>query len=116
MSEYVGKNSCSGKKDRIYVSRKGKRKLGYYYALLYMSLRDYIRGYKYDDKRGCKPVPCDEECFKSKVEFVLTLAKWDKAPLWVIKEVEKAVDYVLKHGSLKSEWLKIAKKYIKKRR
>ena len=116
MSEYVGKRSCSAIRDGIYVDRKGKRKLGYYYALLYFSLRDYLRGFKYDDRAKCSIVPCDEDCFEKKVQFVLYLAKKDKAPKDVIMKVAEAVQYVLKHKSLKTEWVTMAKKYIKKLR
>ena len=114
MAEYVGKKSCAYRKEGWYVVRAPKR-LEYYAALLWASLRDYRRRYKYDDLKGCKKVRCGIICFEKKILFI----KNTLAPRYLsgskLKKVQKWCDYVLKYKKLPAEVKKLYKKAIRKR-
>ena len=113
MAEYVGKKSCAYKKEGWYIVRAPK-KLEYYAALIWASLRDYKRGYKYDDRRGCRKVQCGYECLVKKLNFIARMLAPTHLRGAKLKKVLKWVEYALKYKKLHPEAKRIYRKAIRR--
>lgn len=110
MAEYVGRYSCAAKREGWYV-KKAPKSLEYYAALIWASLRDYRRGYKYDDTKGCRKVRCGIECLYKKLRFILLIAKRNVgAKKYAI--VERWVMYAWRYKKLHPEAQRIYRKAI----
>ena len=113
MAEYVGRKSCAARREGWYVVRNPSS-LSYWAALIWASLRDYRRGYKYDDTQNCKKVPCGIDCLEAKINFIRNILAPRLLSGKKLKKVQKWCDYVLKHKKLPAEVKRLYKKAIKK--
>lgn len=117
MPIYQGHNSCYAKREGIYVKRvrkPGIDTLAEAAAILKLVLRDYRRGWTYDDDCGCCIIPMDLELFKRRARYVVTLAHKHGAPKETIEKIEDLVNYVIKYKRMPRQYLRKAKKMIAK--
>ncbi|HIP90597.1 MAG TPA: hypothetical protein EYH22_03540 [Candidatus Nanopusillus sp.] len=113
MAEYVGRKSCSAKREGWYIERN-TQSLSYWAALLWASLRDYRRGYKYDDTNKCRRVSCNLDCLVAKIIFIRNILAPKIISGQKLKKVQKWCDYVLKNKRLPAEAKRAYKKAIKR--
>ena len=116
---YQGSNSCYAQYEGIYVKRisePGIDTLTEAAGILALILRDYRRGWTYDDvsSKKCRKIPMDPELFARRTNYVLTLAHRHRAPPSVIRRIEDLVQYVIKYKRLPREYMQKAKKAITK--
>ena len=104
MPVYQGRNSCYARKEGIYVrriARPGVDTVAEAVALAHMCVRDYRRGWTYE-QGTCRKIKMSLTLFKKRVRFILRLAKLHGASKHEINVIEKLVKYVLKYKKLPS--------------
>jgi len=112
---YQGANSVYAVKEGMYVKRiqkPGIDTVAEAVAIAKLILRDYRRGWTYDDD-GSK-IPMDETLFRRRLNYLITLAHKHGATPSEIRTIEKIVDYVAEKKRLPRQYMKKANKMIVK--
>jgi len=102
---YQGKDSCMFKREGIYVRRiqgPGVDTIREALALAYMILRDYRRGYTYDND-SCRKIKMTGELFKKRIKYIYTLSIKHGATAKEQEVIKRIVNYVLKHRRMPKE-------------
>jgi len=103
MPVYQGPDSCMARREGWYVRRlrgRGVDTLKEAVALAWAVLRDYRRGYSYDDDHNCRRIKMTWELAKKRLKFIVTLAHFHGAPPRVRAKIERLIAYVLAHKRL----------------
>ncbi len=102
MPVYQGANSCYALNEQVYVKRirrRGVDTLREAAAILHLILRDYRRGWTYE-QGSCRRIRMTEELFEKRVRFVKRLARLHGADPATQRAIDELVDYVLRHKRL----------------
>ena len=102
MPVYQGANSCYAMNEQVYVRRirrKGIDTLREAAAILYLILKDYKRGWTYE-QGSCRKIRMTKDLFEKRVRFVAFLAKQHGAEGEVLRAIRRLVRYVLRKKRL----------------
>ncbi len=102
MAVYQGPGSCYARREGRYVKWvewSGLGALRAAAAIARLILRDYRRGYTYE-QGTCRRIRMDHDLFEKRLRFLVFLARVHGAPPKVVDAVERLVRYVLRHKKL----------------
>lgn len=102
MPVYQGRNSCTARREGIYVrrvERPGIDTIDEAVALAYMCVRDLRRGYTWDNDT-CEKIKMTSGLFERRVNYIYTLAVKHGASKAELKVIDKLVEFVLRHRRL----------------
>lgn len=104
MPVYQGRNSCMWVREGICVRRirgRGVDTLDEAVALAYMVLRDYKRGWTYE-QGSCRKIRMTESLLRKRIRFIYFLARRHGAPREQLKLIERMLKYILRHKRMPS--------------
>ena len=117
MPVYQGPDSCYAKREGMYVkriSKPGVDTIAEAAALAKLVLRDYKRGWTYDDNRGCKRIRMGKKLFRRRLYFIIYLAEVHGAGRRALKTIRYIVRYVEDNKRLPRGFADKAEKMIVK--
>ncbi len=116
---YQGDNSCYALREHVYVKRiekPGIDTVAEAAGILYLILRDYRRGWTYDNNSPrCSKIPMTLELFEKRARYVKILAKKHGASHSELKRIQQLIDYVIKYKRMPREYLRRARRIILKK-
>ena len=117
---YQGSNSCYALREGMYVKRiqrPGIDTVAEAVAILRLILRDYRRGYTWDDSsKYCTKIPMTHDLFERRARYVKTLAAKHGATRSELQRIDQIIDYVIKYKRLPKTYNDRARKMIVKTR
>ena len=115
MADFMGRSSCSGRRDGIYVRRirrPGIDTLKEAVGIAVLILYHYYRGYSYEDKKNCRKIRFPWRLAKKKLHYIIPLSKRHGARGKVLEEIEGLVDYTIRYKRVPSRLEKYAGEVI----
>lgn len=115
VSDYMGRDSCLARREGVYVRRLRRPGIDTFkeaVGIAALVLRDYRRGYGYEDRAGCGRISFTRELAEKKLRYIIPLSVRHGASDRVLEKIEKLVGYAVKHKKLPAKYKDYAREII----
>ncbi len=115
MSDYMGRDSCLARKEGVYVRRLRRPGIDTFkeaVGIAALVLRDYYRGFGWEDRRGCGRIVFTGELADKKLQYIIPLSVRHGASDKVLARIEKLVEYAKTHKKIPERYRSYARQVI----